>query len=182
MRSFCAVVCVVLLCAHSAAAQNATNMTNTTNATSGIDVSATLAPTAVHTTTPPPLALPWLPSAAMLTVTACTAAEVQAATQCQQRELAGFTGTDPCAAIPLVARCWPYCFCVHSLGYRPLAIGLSSVCQQGVPSCGAPVTPRTPPPQYPTSRARHTTPSSAGFVWGWALAHVLAASLAASGS
>jgi hypothetical protein len=150
--------CLLVLCSH-AAAQTTTRAQTTPHASN-------------TTTTPAPsaLAMPWLPSTAVFSATSCSAAEVEAAVQCQAREAAAFTGTEPCAALSIMARCWPRCFCVHPLGYLQLAGSLRAVCPT-LPSCGPPqpvLTMGPSPAGSPSSHAHRAAPPAAGLLGGWA--------------
>jgi len=164
--------CLFLLCS-LAAAQTYTTAPNATapNAT---------APnaTALNASAPGALAMPWLPSTAVFSATSCSAAEVEAAAQCQAREAAAFTGQDSCVALELIARCWPRCFCVHSLGYQLLAGSLRSVCIS-LPICGPREPVLTQAPSAPSSHARRAALPAAGLLstCAWALAPLATAAL-----
>lgn len=166
--------CLLLLCS-LAAAQTYTPApapatTNNTNATS-----ITPAPNA---SAPGALAMPWLPSTAVFSATSCSAAEVEAAAQCQAREAAAFTGQDACVALELIAQCWPRCFCVHSLGYQQLAGSLRAVCIS-LPNCGPREPVLTQAPAAPSSHARRAALPAAGLLstCAWALAPLATAAL-----
>ena len=153
--------CLLLLCSH-AAAQTPTSAPTTTPAPNA---------TAPNATTPGALAMPWLPSTDVFSATSCKQAEVEAAAQCQAREVAAFTGQKPCDALELVARCWPRCFCEHSLGYELLAGSLWAVCTT-LPICGPREPVLTQAPSASSSNARRAAPPAAGLLWtcAWALA------------
>jgi hypothetical protein len=104
--------------------------------------------------------MPWLPStAALAAATSCSAAEIEAAAQCQARAAAAFTGTEHCDALVPVARCWPHCFCVHPLGYRLLS--LRDVCLT-LPPCGPQEL--TQAPAAPSSHACRAAPRAVGLM------------------
>lgn len=165
--------CLLLLCSH-AAAQTPTSAPTTTPAPNATAPNAT----APNATTPGALAMPWLPSTAVFSATSCSAAEVEAAAQCQTREAAAFTGQDACVALELVARCWPRCFCVHSLGYQLLAGSLRAVCVS-LPICGPREPVLTQAPATPSSHARRAALPAAGLLstCAWALAPLATAAL-----
>ncbi len=73
-------------------------------------------------------------------------------------------------------RCWPRCFCVHSLGYQLLDGSLRDVCPT-LPVCGPRelvLTQAQSAPSAPSSHARSEAPLAAGLLCGWACAWSMA--------
>ena len=159
MRAAVVVCCLVVLSISACAAQNVSNAT-ALNATAHHGSPAPPSPTSA-----------WLPTTSVFSATTCSAVEIQAATVCQEREAAALVSKDSCESIAVIVRCWPKCFCIHSLGYQQLFPTLRPLCAT-LPACG----PQPPTPVYtPSSRAPRAAHGAPG---GCALAATLASALA----